>query len=343
MTDDDGGVGTATAAIDVGNVAPQLVNLSAPELIDEGEAFTVMAEIVDPGVQDAFKLEIDWGDGTTDTIPLAAGTTALSEAHVYEAGGVYTVQLNLTDDDQGAASAMQTAVVTGAGVNGGILQVVGSAGDDHAVVGELPDGGYFVVADFLADPGQPRFFDAEGVTRIDMLLGEGNDLGAVAGAVDMPTLLNGQAGNDLLLGGLGHAVLLGGEGHDRLFGAAGANLMIGGGGPDLIAGNGDDILVGGRTAFDTDPDALMAIMNEWTSGRDLGARSANLLGTGTGDRLNEQWFLQAGVPEDESATVFDDDAPDLLMGSAHDWFFGTTGADEHAGINDVLLQFGLDT
>jgi Ca2+-binding RTX toxin-like protein len=340
VTDDDGGTGVATSMIDVANVAPQLENISVPELIDEGGTFTLTGDIIDPGIQDTFKLEVDWGDGSTETSSHAAGTTSLSEAHLYESGGVYTVSLVLTDDDDGSTSATETAVVTGAGVNDGVLQVVGSAGDDCAVVSELPDGRLVVSADFFHDPWQPRMVDASGVQRVDVILGDGDDLGVIAGSVAPPTLVDGGSGNDYLAGGLNHDVLLGGDGHDVLLGASGRDLLIGGEGSDLVVGNGDDILIGGSTAFDANSQALLSVMDEWTSERSIGVRSQNLSGIGSGDRLNGAFFLKAGATgEDSSATVFDDHAPDLLVGGlAEDWLFASLGCGDDCVVSDRLID-----
>jgi Ca2+-binding RTX toxin-like protein len=101
--------------------------------------------------------------------------------------------------------------------------------------------------------------------------------------------------------------------------------MIGGLGWDRIIGNfGDDIIIGGTTAFDANYMALLTIMNEWTSDRSYTTRIENLKGTGTGDRLNGDYFLiaQNSGELDPNATVFDDDARDKMTGGAgFDWFF----------------------
>jgi hypothetical protein len=339
VTDDDGGVGVAISTIDVTNVAPQLENVTVPDLVDEGDSFTLSGAIVDPGAADRFHVDIDWGDGSSDGFCYAVGTTNFSEDHTYESGGVYTIGLTVKDDDQGSTSATATAVVTGAGVNNGVLQVVGSAGDDHAIVSQLADGRFVVTGDFLKNPWQPRILDAAGVERVDMLLGQGNDLGLITRNVHTPSMLDGGAGNDRLAGGSGNNVLLGGEGRDLLLGGAGSNLLVGGLGQDMIVGKGSDILVGGTTAYDADPAALWTLMSEWTSPRSVGARTANLGGAGDCDRLNGQLFLTAAG--DSSATVFNDNARDLLVGDlASDLVFAETGVGDDLGVSDWLIDFG---
>jgi len=340
VTDDDGGVGVATTTIEVGNVAPQLEDVSVPELIDEGGTLTLGAAIVDPASQDAFKLDVDWGDGTTESFSYPAGTTGVNESHAYQSGGVYTINLALADDDGGSTSATATAMVSGVGVQDGVLQVVGSDGNDQAIVAALPGERYVVSANFLCDPWQPRIVEAAGIERVDMILHDGNDVGLIAANVTIPTLVDGGKGDDQLMGGSGHDVLLGGDGRDVLLGALGRNLLIGGAESDIVVGNSQDILIGGSTAFDAHTEALFSLMDEWSSGRDVQARASNLAGTGGADRANGDFFLGAAGSEDPSATVFDDGARDLLIGSAaHDWFFAASG--EGPDADDWVIDFRL--
>src|SRR5262249_12703085 len=71
----------------------------------------------------------------------------------------------------------------------------------------------------------------------------GDDDIEVAGSVNLPAWLFGDAGNDTLKGGAGHDVLLGGAGEDLLLGGSGRDLLVGGIGADRLVGNaGDDIL-----------------------------------------------------------------------------------------------------
>jgi Ca2+-binding RTX toxin-like protein len=146
----------------------------------------------------------------------------------------------------------------------------------------------------------------------------------------------GGPGNDQLQGGGGNDILLGGVGNDRLAGQDGHDLLIGGTGVDRLDGeDGDDIFIGGTTAFDTDLDALAAILAEWTSPRSYATRVANLGGEPNpqfNQRLNQNFFLKARGP---AATVFDDGAKDVLKGGAGlDWFF----AKLDGGKRDVILD-----
>jgi VCBS repeat-containing protein len=188
------------------------------------------------------------------------------------------------------------------------------AGSDHDDDGDDDEDGH----------GAFQTFAADGITKIVVILCDGNDQATIAGNIETTVLIDGGAGNDKLKGGGGPDVLVGGPGNDQLTGGSGRDLLIGGLGADLLVGNsGEDILIAGVTAFDANYDALFAIMGEWSSSRSEAQRAANLRGNGSGpafdQRRNGNYFLQADGP---AATVFDDNAKDRLTGSAgRDWFF----------------------
>jgi len=76
--------------------------------------------------------------------------------------------------------------------------------------------------------------------------GPGNDSVTVAGAVQVPTTLNGGPGRDLLQGGGGADKLVGGAGNDVLSGRGGNDAIFGGPGKDVLkGGSGNDVLWGG--------------------------------------------------------------------------------------------------
>jgi uncharacterized delta-60 repeat protein len=165
----------------------------------------------------------------------------------------------------------------------------------------------------------------------------GDDDIEVAGSIAVPAWLYGGVGNDRLRGGAGHDVLLGGSGDDLLVGGGGRDLLIGGLGADRIVGNADDdILIAGWTMLDDDAAALAAVMTEWTSPRTYSQRVANVSGLtvdGTdgssfGGRANGNSFLTVGGL---GATVRDDDAADVLTGSAGtDWFLFNADGDNQS-------------
>ncbi len=151
--------------------------------------------------------------------------------------------------------------------------------------------------------------------------------------------ISGGAGNDNLLAGFGNDLLLGGASNDILIGHAGRDLLIGGVGDDDLVGTGEeDILVPGSTDHDATNEALVAIMAEWTSGRDYATRVGNIQdGSGSVDLVNEMFFLNTN-------TVHDDNDPDRLTGSTEDdWFFAFLTGPKKDQLTDRAKNETLDT
>ena len=132
VTDPCGGTAVAQTQVNVLNVAPSLdaVALSSGT-INENDTVTLTGSITEPASSDALTLVVDWGDGTTDTLPTAAG--AFSLAHQYlddkptvTASDNYTVTVTVSDDDDGSNQA--TANVTVNNVAPTITSVTGPTG-----------------------------------------------------------------------------------------------------------------------------------------------------------------------------------------------------------------------
>ena len=198
-------------------------------------------------------------ESCADASVVAGGSAGGS--HAYPAGGIYTITLTLADDDTGADSATATAYVTGVGVVGGQLQIIGTNADDlvHVNLAEDAASVIRVHASFL--PPDPGYIDvpSAGVTSILVMLFEGNDQAQLAGNLLLPAILDGGGGSDHLNAGGGAAVLLGGLGDDFLQGSGAGAILIGGLGADsLLGGSLEDILIGGTTSFDADQEALFA-------------------------------------------------------------------------------------
>jgi ELWxxDGT repeat protein len=310
VTDDDTGTVSVTTAVTVTNVAPVVTSLanSSPccGQADENEGVTLSATFTDVGTLDTHTSTIDWGDGsTTDGIVVeSGGAGSVSGSHAYAQGGIYTITLTVMDDDTGSVSQSTLTVIAGAGVHAGVLQIIGTAGDDQVMINKEGAGQLQVHASFFAT--NHRTYDLAGISEILIIMCGGDDQVSVGGSVDLKTTIDGGEGNDHLNGGSGTNLILGGAGNDHINGGTARDILIGGLGADRIIGNSqDDILIAGTTDDDNDLDALYALLAEWSrTDRTYAERVAALSAS-----LNDQ-------------TVHDDDASDTLTGSAaNDWFF----------------------
>ena len=138
-------------------------------------------------------------------------------------------------------------------------------------------------------------------------------------------LLFGGTSTNFLYAGPGNSVLVGGPHTDYLFGGPGRDVLIGGGGLDwLHAGSGDSLLVGNRTVYDSNPQALTAILAEWSSADSLDSRIS---------RLKAGAGLAAGYAL-STQTVLNDHSVDFLFGGrGQDWFVNYYYEDVILGYN----------
>lgn len=119
VIDDDGGVGFGSAAALVNNVPPANVKIDPIAAIDENGVATLTLTFDDPGSLDTHTVEIDWGDGTIETVAVTAGSRTLTATHQYlddnptgTASDVYTVKATVRDDDGGEAVGNATVQVS---------------------------------------------------------------------------------------------------------------------------------------------------------------------------------------------------------------------------------------
>jgi Ca2+-binding RTX toxin-like protein len=209
------------------------------------------------------------------------------------------VTLTVTDDDTGTDVKMTTAVVIGAGLNGRVLQIVGSDEGNDVSVNEQDNGLYKVHADFFPEDNH-RTFDASLIDYIQIWMCDGDDQATIAGNIEIPASIYGGGGNDHLNGGGARSILIGGPGEDR-----------------LVGGGDDDILIGGTTDYDFQDAALLALLDEWSSDDEYEIRVGKLR---AGVALPDGTLIMLAAGED--GTVHDDDEPDKLTGSSGlDWFF----------------------
>lgn len=215
------------------------------------------------------------------------------------------------------------------------LNIVGTPGEDTIrikVADDDPNSIRVRIKD--RDLGNLKVRGAFGtpIGRIAVSTLGGNDDVKVDDDIAISAWLSGGEGNDRLNGGGGNDVLLGGVGDDTLVGGSGLDLMIGGFGADRLHGNaGEDVLIAGYTTHDANDVALVAIMQEWTSGHGYSARVANIQsGTGLtgGFRLNGN--------DGAVQTVFNDNDVDTLTGNqGTDWFLANRVADNGGALDRV--------
>lgn len=107
VTDNDGGVSTASATLEIVNEPPQFT-LGEADPTDEGAAFTHTASFGDPD-STQWQLEVDFGDDTPPHVKTLDAEGEFSLNHVYADNGSYTVTASLTDD-LGAQTTQQMTV-----------------------------------------------------------------------------------------------------------------------------------------------------------------------------------------------------------------------------------------
>ena len=206
ITDDDSGSDTQTSQIvTVNNVDPVIVDLVSDatfaDKAAEGEPVNIFANFTDVGIPDTHEAKVDWGDGEIEmvTVNQGAGSGTVTGSHEYSSGGIFTITVTLTDDDTGTATADTTAVVTGVGLNDGVLYIIGTSDADEVSVNKFNKDNLKVHATFIAE--EFRTFNSAGVDKIVAYLCEGDDELEISRHVPTPAIIHGGGDNDLLSAG----------------------------------------------------------------------------------------------------------------------------------------------
>ncbi|TME27828.1 MAG: hypothetical protein E6I66_13155, partial [Chloroflexi bacterium] len=93
LADSAGHTVTANASVSPTNVPPVVGSLSlSPSSVVDHQTLTVSGSFTDPGTADTFTVTVEWGDGTSSTDSLAAGTRSFSATHAYNAAGPVTIK-----------------------------------------------------------------------------------------------------------------------------------------------------------------------------------------------------------------------------------------------------------
>ena len=304
-------------AISVSNVAPEItgVNSDATFASKSLDGFvTLTGELSDPAAQDAHSVFIDWGDGTQTL--LAENNPSIDQennsfvaTHQYSGGGIFDAFVVATDDDGASSSSFSTsAVVVGIGVVDGELQVVGSDASEKITVRHRNSNTLEVKLKQFGSAAKTQHISSNSITSIRVLGCGGRDHIEIGHTINLPTILIGGDGNDLIFGGSGNDLIQGGTGNDKLFGRKGVDSLFGDSGNDWIWGNeGGDRIDGGD-----DNDFLFGNLGDDEIFGGIG--NDRLFGGPGNDQLNG------------------DDGNDFLLGG-----LGTDILDGGAG-NDILIE-----
>ena len=105
VTDSYGESNITTTTVNVSNVAPTVEAIIAPiDPVLVGTTIMVSSDFHDVGILDTHIAEWDWNDNTTrfGIVNESTGTNGtVTGSHAYNKSGIYTIKLNITDDDGG--------------------------------------------------------------------------------------------------------------------------------------------------------------------------------------------------------------------------------------------------
>lgn len=151
VTDNEGASDDAETSVTVTNAAPIVTAASAT--IPENSVATVSGTITDPGVEDAFNLVVDWGDGSPNQNIYLGGTTSFSLQHQYPdddptgtAVDVYQIIVTIVDDDTGLGIVVTTVTVNNVAPVASFDAVMDSRGN---LIGPVPPNALDVVLEGL--------------------------------------------------------------------------------------------------------------------------------------------------------------------------------------------------
>lgn len=105
-------VGSSTVTV---TEVPPTLSVTGPAAIEAGDTYTLSFGATDPGEDMLVSWQVDWGDGTVDTLPDAAADAT----HRYLVEGIYAIAVTAADED-GETEAVGPVVTVSGTVPGGI-------------------------------------------------------------------------------------------------------------------------------------------------------------------------------------------------------------------------------
>ena len=261
-----------------------------------------------------------------------------------DAGGNNVYEVQVTADDGSGLTTTQNFAITvtdiadgvssGVSLQAGVLRIIGTSGDD--VVGVVRLFSYYIVATTM----QPWLttFRVSDVDRIEVSLGDGCDIGIIGPLVDVPAVLDGGNGNDLLAGAGGDTRLIGGAGDDELWAGCANNTIDAGNGNDYVyGGDGNDTILGGDGNDVIDGAGGNDLIDAGKGNDRVDGGSGNdLIRGGDGNDC-----LEAGSGADVVLGGFGNDT--LSGGAGRDLLIGGGGSDQVLGEGDDDILIGGTT
>ncbi|MEX0332626.1 MAG: DUF5050 domain-containing protein [Puniceicoccaceae bacterium] len=102
LTDDDGTWDATPSDVDVVEVDP-VITLVKPDFVTPGDAFGILLTLTDPGEDNMTAWQINWGDGTVDTVEgpftMIDGVVRSDASHQYSEAGNFIVTISVTTAD----------------------------------------------------------------------------------------------------------------------------------------------------------------------------------------------------------------------------------------------------
>eukprot|EP00913_Durusdinium_trenchii_P008806 g8272.t1 len=290
VVDDDGNTSEVIRPFEVHviNVSPTVTLETDASIGNPSSEKTVSIHgvVTDPGILDTHIVEVEWGDGTTNTVDVDPNDGTWSATHTYQQGGVLEIGVRAIDDDGGVSDIVTTFVaIEGVGVVDGTLFIVGTNGRDHVKL-KPDDKKDELKVDIKLNQGSrdktyiKETYTASEIKKVVTYLFDGDDHydgGPNGGSSHnkpewtATQYVFGGDGDDHISGGRGADFLHGGDGRDHLSGGNGNDILIGGDGRDkLKGGRGNDLLIGGDTVNDfSTPSKLTELddlFSDWLTG-----------------------------------------------------------------------------